>query len=81
MISDSFTNFSLEAGERFVKRFDDNCRNLINFPKMGRSYAQVMPNLRGVPLDGYIIFYQVTEVEIEIVRIVSGDLQKLIINN
>ncbi|MGK7919006.1 MAG: type II toxin-antitoxin system RelE/ParE family toxin [Trichodesmium sp.] len=50
----------------------NKCKNLINFPNMGRSYAQIMPNLRGVPLDGYIIFYQVTEVEIEIVRIVSG---------
>ncbi|NER07210.1 MAG: type II toxin-antitoxin system RelE/ParE family toxin [Okeania sp. SIO3C4] len=71
-ISDYFSDFSIEAGERFVKRFDDKCRKLINFPKMGRSYAQIMPNLRGVPLDSYIIFYQVTEVEIEIVRIVSG---------
>ena len=71
-ISDYFSNFSLEAGERFIKRFDDKCKNLINFPKMGRSYGQIMPNLRGVPLDGYIIFYQVTEIEIEIVRIVSG---------
>ncbi|NET43875.1 type II toxin-antitoxin system RelE/ParE family toxin [Okeania sp. SIO2B3] len=71
-ISDYFSNFSVEVGERFIKRFDDQCKNLINFPKMGRSYAQIIPNLRGVPLDSYIIFYQVTEVEIEIVRIVSG---------
>lgn len=38
---------------------------------MVQSYTQIMPNLRNVPLDSYIIFYQVTEVEIEIVRIVS----------
>ena len=63
-ISDYFSNFSVEAGERFIKRFDDRCKNLINFPKIGRSYTQIMHNLRGVPLDGYIIFYQVTEVEI-----------------
>nr|WP_293100112.1 hypothetical protein [Okeania sp. SIO2F4] len=47
----------------------------MNFPKMWQSYAKIIPNLRGVPLDGYIIFYQVTEVEIEIVRIVNGYLQ------
>ncbi|MGK7920025.1 MAG: type II toxin-antitoxin system RelE/ParE family toxin [Trichodesmium sp.] len=71
-ISDYFSNFSVEADERFIKPFDDKCKNLINFPNMGRNHTQIMPNLRGVPLDGYIIFYQVTEVEIEIVRIVSG---------
>ena len=30
-ISDYFSDFSIEAGERFVKRFDDKCRKLINF--------------------------------------------------
>ncbi|MEM1171947.1 MAG: type II toxin-antitoxin system RelE/ParE family toxin [Cyanobacteria bacterium P01_H01_bin.35] len=56
-ISDYFSNFSLEAGERFVKCFDDNFRDLINFLNMGRSYAQILPNLRGVSLDSYMIFY------------------------
>ena len=41
-ISDYFSDFSIEAGERFLKRFDDKCRKLINFPKMGRSYAQII---------------------------------------
>ncbi len=75
-IYDYFSNFSLEAGEHFVKRFDDKYRNLINFPNMGRSYAQIMSNLKGVLLDGYIIFFilmkKIIEVEIEIMRIVSG---------
>jgi toxin ParE1/3/4 len=46
---------------------------------MGRSYAEIMPNLRGVPLENYIIFYQVNAEEIQIVRVVSGyrDLESL----
>ncbi len=71
-ISSYFANVSIEAGDRFVQRFAEKCRNLIKFPKMGRSYAEIVPNLRGVPLDGYIILYQVTEMEIEIVRVISG---------
>lgn len=40
---------------------------------MGRSYAEIVPSLRGVPLNGYIILYQVLEDGIVIVRVVSGD--------
>ncbi|GBF79548.1 type II toxin-antitoxin system RelE/ParE family toxin [Aphanothece sacrum] len=71
-ISDYFALQSLEAGESFIRRFADKCRNLVNFPNMGRSYTEIMPNLRGIPLDNYIILYQVIKEEIEIVRVVSG---------
>lgn len=39
---------------------------------MGRSYGHIMPLLRGVPLDGYIIFYQVTEEAVTILHVVNG---------
>jgi len=71
-ISSYFSQVSIEAGKNFVKRFADKCRNLIKFPSMGRIYSEIMPNLRGVPLDGYIILYQLSGEEIEIIRVVSG---------
>ena len=37
---------------------------------MGRSYEDVKPGLRGVPLDGYIILYQITDNNLEILRVV-----------
>ncbi len=82
-ISSYFAKVSIEAGERFVKRFADKCRNLIKFPSMGRSYSEIMPSLRGVPLEGYIILYQVKGEEIEVVRVVSGyrDLDSLVSND
>lgn len=78
-ISNYFARVSIEAGESFVKRFADKCKKIIHFPQLGRSYAELMPNLRDIPLDSYIILYQVIEEEIEIVRVVSGyrDLQSL----
>lgn len=78
-ISDYFARQSIDAGESFVRRFADKCRNLVNFPNMGRSYAEILPDLRVLPLDGYIILYQVIEENIEIVRVVSGyrDLESL----
>ncbi|WP_244329277.1 type II toxin-antitoxin system RelE/ParE family toxin [Tolypothrix sp. PCC 7910] len=47
---------------------------------MVKIYAKVDPTLRGIPLDGYIIFYRVFEDRVVIVRVVSGyrDLDSLL---
>ena len=71
-ISDYFVSRNIEAGERFVDAFDQKCRNLVKFPRIGRSYAEIEPLLRGVPLNGYIILYRLREDGVEIVRVVSG---------
>jgi len=78
-ISDYFLAHKLEAGEKFFREFNKKCQNLVQFPKVGRSYASIRYNLRGLPLYGYIILYQVLENEVEIVRIVHGsqDLESL----
>ncbi|MEH2059472.1 MAG: type II toxin-antitoxin system RelE/ParE family toxin [Nostoc sp.] len=48
------------------------CQQLVSFPNMGRQYEDLRPSLRGLPLDGYIIFYIITGQGIEIFRVVSG---------
>lgn len=78
-IADYFLTRNLEAGEKLFKEFNRKCQNLANFPNMGRSYAYIKPSLRGLPLDGYIIIYQVIDDGVEILRVVSGrqDLESL----
>ncbi|HEY9867227.1 MAG TPA: type II toxin-antitoxin system RelE/ParE family toxin [Candidatus Obscuribacterales bacterium] len=71
-ISTYFLAKSVEAGDHFVEGFNKKCQYLARFPHLGRSYSQFSPNLRGSPLMGYIIFYQVIEDGIEIVRVISG---------
>ncbi|MBD2616241.1 type II toxin-antitoxin system RelE/ParE family toxin [Nostoc punctiforme FACHB-252] len=71
-IIDYFAIRNIEAGERFVDEFEKKCKYLANFPNMGRSYANIKADLRGVPLDGYIILYRIIDSGIEIVRVVSG---------
>jgi toxin ParE1/3/4 len=46
---------------------------------MGRSYRHIKPNLRGLPLNGHIILYEVFNEDVEILRIVNGrqDLEAL----
>ncbi len=63
-IIDYFARINIDAGERFVDEFDKKCKYLANFPNMGRSYGNIKPDLRGVPLDDYIILYRVINSEV-----------------
>ncbi|WP_293349953.1 MULTISPECIES: type II toxin-antitoxin system RelE/ParE family toxin [unclassified Microcoleus] len=72
-ISDYFAATNIEAGEKFVGEFNRKCRNLINFPNMGRSYEELAASVRGLPLMGYIILYRAIDGGIEIIRVVRGE--------
>ncbi|NEO56465.1 MAG: type II toxin-antitoxin system RelE/ParE family toxin [Okeania sp. SIO3B5] len=48
------------------------CKLFANFPKMGKSYSQIRPSLRGFLVKDYIIFYYPHDEGIVILRIVSG---------
>jgi toxin ParE1/3/4 len=71
-ISSYFAQQNIEAGERVLALFTEKCTRLIGFPKMGKSYEFLRSNIRGIPLEGYIIFYRVIETDIIILRVVSG---------
>lgn len=71
-IIDYFAERDIDAGERFIGEFNNKCRNLVQFPNLGRSYADLATSLRGMALDGYIVFYKPADDGIEIVRVVSG---------
>ncbi|WP_295620461.1 type II toxin-antitoxin system RelE/ParE family toxin [Chamaesiphon sp. GL140_3_metabinner_50] len=78
-ISSYFADLNIEAGEKFLQGFNKRCQQLASFPNIGRSYDDLQVGLRGLPLEGYVILYRVTEDRIEIVRVVSGrqDLRSL----
>jgi toxin ParE1/3/4 len=71
-ILDYFLVRNINAGERFIQRFNKKCQNIAQFPNVGRTYGKFDPSLRGIALDGYIIFYRVLEDSIVIVRVISG---------
>jgi len=71
-IADYFAENSPEAGDRFFRAFNRKCQQLVAFPSSGKSYAPIHPNLRGLSLEGYVIFYRTLEDGIEILRVVSG---------
>ncbi|MTJ09529.1 MULTISPECIES: type II toxin-antitoxin system RelE/ParE family toxin [unclassified Anabaena] len=78
-ISEYFLNRNIEAGEILFQDFTKKCENLLQFPNMGRSYEYIRQGMRGLPLNGYIIFYQLVDNNVEILRVVSDhqDLEAL----
>jgi toxin ParE1/3/4 len=71
-IADYFAENNLEAGEQFLRTFNRKCQQLVTFPNSGKSYTDVYPGLRGLSLDGYIIFYRILNDSVEILRVISG---------
>jgi len=71
-IFDYFADKNVDAGEQFVLDFEQKCQKLLQFPYIGKSYPEINPSLRGLPLKNYIIFYRLLNDNIEIIRVVSG---------
>ena len=71
-IADYFLTVNVTAGEKLFQLFSQKIKQLTQFPLMGRSYNHIKPSLRRLPLKGYIIFYRVSDDQIEILRIING---------
>jgi toxin ParE1/3/4 len=70
--ADRFAETNLEAGEQFFRDFNRKCQQLVAFPSSGKIYVEIRSDLRGLSLDGYILFYRILGDGIEILRVVSG---------
>ncbi len=71
-LSQYFLETNVEAGERLFKALNQKFYNLTQFPNLGKPYPHLNPNIRGLLVEKYIIFYRVTKTQVEIVRIVDG---------
>lgn len=71
-IAEYFANNNVAAGEEFFREFNRRCQQLVNFPNLGKSYAEIRPDLRALSFKGYIIFYRVLDDGVEILRVLSG---------
>ena len=65
-------NSSFDTAERLLKKINQKCSNLANFPNIGRRRDELSPSLRSFPVDDYLIFYRPIAGGIEIARVVSG---------
>ncbi|WP_143046397.1 type II toxin-antitoxin system RelE/ParE family toxin [Trichormus sp. NMC-1] len=57
-ICEYLSNFNLDSAHQFLDTIEQKCQMLAQFPNMGRSYAELSPELRGISTNPYIIFYR-----------------------
>lgn len=60
------------AAVRFADAVDERCKQLGQFPKMGRSRDELSPGLRSIVVDRYVEFYRVTTDAVQVVRVLEG---------
>jgi toxin ParE1/3/4 len=73
--------WSENQAEIYYSLLIDSCQELANKPNLGKSYEVVEKTVLGFKSGQHIIFYRiVTEMEIEVVRILHGmmDIKKLL---
>ncbi|MBD2568470.1 type II toxin-antitoxin system RelE/ParE family toxin [Anabaena lutea] len=71
-ICEYLSNFNLDSATEFLNSIENKCQTLVQFPNMGRSYAELSPELRGISVNPYIIFYRLIKDDVEIIRVVNG---------
>jgi toxin ParE1/3/4 len=62
----------LDRAERFLTELDGKFAKIAQFPKLGRQRNEILPNLRSLPIDNYLILYMPIDPNIDILRVVSG---------
>jgi toxin ParE1/3/4 len=71
-IHDHFAQDSPARAQRFIALLRDRCAPLRQFPEMGRMRDDLLPGLRSLPVDRYVVIYRVLGDAVEIVTIVHG---------
>ena len=78
-ICDYIAQQNPSAASKLFDAIRQKCRQVAEFPNMGKSYKRLSTDLRGFSVSDYIVFYYPRPDGIDIVRIVSGyrDLESL----
>ncbi len=63
---------SIRAADRLLDRFEETFHLIASQPRMGRSRAQLAPELRSFPVGDYLIFYEPLPDGIQVIRVLSG---------
>lgn len=62
----------LNLADRFLSNLDAKFAKIAQFPNLGRQRDEILPSLRSLPMDNYLILYMPIGQDVEIFRVVSG---------
>ncbi len=60
------------AADDLLEVIEQRCALLGLFPKIGRTRDELMPGLRSIAIEKYLLFYRITAETVEVVRILLG---------
>lgn len=61
-----------DQSDRFLNKLNAKFVKIAQFPNLGRQRDEILPCLRSLPMDNYLILYMVIGEDVEIFRVVSG---------
>lgn len=61
-----------DRADRFLNKLDAKFAKIAQFPNLGRQRNEILPDLRSLPINNYLILYMVIGEEVEILRVISG---------
>ena len=69
----------LDRADRFLSNLDAKFAKIAQFPNIGRQRDEILPLLRSLSIDNYLILYMPIGQDVEIFRVVNGyrDLSSL----
>jgi toxin ParE1/3/4 len=68
-----FAEFSgLKIADDRLKIIQQKFKQISQFPRSGRSREDLLPDLRSLPANEFIIFYRISKTHIEVVRVIHG---------
>ena len=62
----------LDKADRFLSKLEAKLAKIAQFPNLGRQRDEILPCLRSLPMDNYLILYMPIGQDVEILRVVSG---------
>jgi toxin ParE1/3/4 len=63
---------SIDQAEQFLSKLDKTFSKLTQCPKLGQQCNEILPQLRTIAVDSYLILYIPIGQDIDILRVVSG---------
>ena len=66
--------FGLDTAEAYIYRLEAGIQQLTEHPESGRSIEQIIAGVRALPVVSHVIYYQVTDTTIDIIRVLHKSM-------
>lgn len=63
---------NIDNADKLLEKIEQRCQSLADFPRIGVSREELRPSLRSLSVGNYIIFYELIEDGIMVIRVLQG---------